>query len=149
MNNDVIDRLSEKSGERFSSGYKCAESVLMTLAESRSITSPLIPKIATGFCSGVSRTNGTCGAVSGAVMGISLVLGRNDSTIPTDENYAAIQQFIAAFREQFGSVNCGELTGCDLTTEGGRRDFEEQGKREQCLRFVEEATRLALAVLAA
>lgn len=144
----MIDRLSHKSGELFGSGYRCAESVLMALAESRHITSPLIPKIATGFCGGVSHTNGTCGAVSGAVMGINLVLGRNDATGSSDENYAAIQQFIAAFREQFGSVNCGELTGCDLSTEGGKSAFEEQGTIEQCLRFVTEATRLALTVLA-
>lgn len=143
----MIDRLSHKSVQLFCSGFKCAESVLMALAESSQITSPLIPKIATGFCGGVSRTNGTCGAVSGAVMGISLVKGRNDATISTDENYAAIQQFITAFREQFGSVNCSELTGCDLSTEEGRKAFEEEGKIEMCLRFAEEATRIALTVL--
>ena len=70
------DQAPKRSRELFNSGFYCAESVLMAIAESRGIRSDLIPRIATGFCSGMARTGGQCGAVSGAMMGISLATGR-------------------------------------------------------------------------
>ena len=143
----MIETASRKSRKLFSSGYRCAESVLMAVAESRNIQSDLIPRIATGFCGGVSHTNGTCGAVSGAIMAINLVKGRNDATESTEENYKAIQKFIEGFQKQFHSIQCGELTGCDLRTEEGGKAFIAGNKIEMCLDFTEEATRLALHIL--
>ena len=46
------------------------------------------------------------------------------------------------FRETFGTVLCYELTGCDLTTEEGRRKHEQA--RGECERFVEGAVRALL-----
>ncbi|GBD95663.1 MAG TPA: C_GCAxxG_C_C family protein [Nitrospirae bacterium] len=63
--------------ELFDSGYYCAENVLLAIAESQGIQSDLIPKIATGFCSGISRTCGMCGALSGAIMSLNLLYGRS------------------------------------------------------------------------
>ena len=40
----------------FDAGYYCAEAVLLAVAKHNGIESPLIPAIATGFCSGLSRT---------------------------------------------------------------------------------------------
>jgi hypothetical protein len=44
------------------------------VAESKNIQSDFIPKIATGLCAGISRTCGTCGAVTGAIMAINLIV---------------------------------------------------------------------------
>ncbi len=54
--------------------------MLLAVAESEGIQSDFIPKIATGFCGGVSRTCGMCGAVSGGIMAIGLFAGRNAPT---------------------------------------------------------------------
>ena len=51
--------------------------MLLSAAEHQGIESDLIPKIATGFCSGVAQTGGMCGAYSGAVMALSMVHGRD------------------------------------------------------------------------
>jgi C_GCAxxG_C_C family probable redox protein len=64
----MSEQASQRSIELFTSGYFCAESVLMAIAESQGIQSDLIPKIATGFCSGIARTGSICGAVCGAIM---------------------------------------------------------------------------------
>ncbi len=144
----VIETASQRSRQLFSSGYRCAESVLMAVAENRNIQSDLIPRIATGFCGGLSHTtNGTCGAVSGAIMAINLVKGRNDATESVEENYRAIQNFIEEFQKQFHTIRCSELTGCDLGTEEGVKAFTDQNKIEMCLNFTEEATRLALSII--
>lgn len=42
-----MDKISQRAGEVFESGYYCAESVLLAVAESRGIESELIPRIAT------------------------------------------------------------------------------------------------------
>ena len=54
--------------ESFASGLYCAESVVLSIARSQGIESDLLPKLATGFCSGMARTCGTCGALSGAIL---------------------------------------------------------------------------------
>jgi C_GCAxxG_C_C family probable redox protein len=64
----------------------------------------LIPRIATGFCSGISRTGGMCGAVSGAIMGINLVAGRNSPAESLEVSYALAQQLIGRFERQYGSI---------------------------------------------
>ncbi len=143
----MIETAAQNSRKLFNSGYRCAESVLMAVAESRNIQSDLIPRIATGFCGGVSNTNGTCGAVSGAIMAINLLKGRNEPTELREENYKAVQRFIEGFQNQFHSIQCGELTGCDLRTEEGKKAFVEGNKLEICMDFTEEATRLALEIL--
>jgi hypothetical protein len=57
----MSEQASQRSLELFTSGYFYAESVLLAIAESRGIQSDLIPRRATGFCSGIARTGGMCG----------------------------------------------------------------------------------------
>jgi hypothetical protein len=51
MSHDVARR----SRELFESGFLCAESVLLAVSEAEGVRSDLIPKIATGFCSGMDK----------------------------------------------------------------------------------------------
>jgi len=147
MNTEEIERISRRSGEIFSSGLFCAESVLLAIAEGKGIKSDVIPKIATGFCSGMSRSCGLCGAVSGAIMAINFLYGRSSPDQPVDENYALVRKMIRMFEETFGSTNCMQLTGCDLSTARGRTAFKLKNLREQCRRYTEEATRMALTLI--
>lgn len=143
----MSERASRRSRELFDSGYYCAESVLLAVAESKGIHTPLIPKMATGFCSGLSRTGRMCGAVSGAIMSISLLTGRSAPTDSLEECYAITRKLLELFEQRFGSTNCPHLIGCDLHTEEGRRIFEENHLADRCQRFVEEATGIVMALL--
>lgn len=143
----MFDRDARRSRELFESGFYCAESVLLAIAENKGIHSEWIPKIATGFCSGLARTCGTCGAVNGAIMGINLVAGRNTPEEPLDRDYAAVRQFLEGFENRFGSTNCQQLTGCDLGTPEGQASFRAKHVIERCNDYVEEATRLALSII--
>jgi C_GCAxxG_C_C family probable redox protein len=126
MNNNVSQRAEElfRNGE-----FYCAESVLLAVAESQGIESDLLPQIATGFCSGMARTGGFCGALSGAMMSLGLLNGRSQPGAPVEENYIAVQTLIAQFEDKFGSTNCQELTGCHLGTPEGQAKFRESGQR--------------------
>jgi C_GCAxxG_C_C family probable redox protein len=142
------EQASQRSLELFRSGFFCAESVLLAIAESRGIQSDLIPRIASGFCSGVSRTGGMCGAVSGAIMGINLLAGRNSPAESLEVSYALTQELISNFERQYGSVNCCQLIGCDLATEAGQRYFMENHLMESCLQYAEGATSMAVSLIA-
>lgn len=141
------EQAGQHSRELFSSGFYCAESVLMAIAESRNIRSDLIPCIATGFCSGMARTGGHCGAVSGAIMAISLFTGRRFPTESVDGNYVLVRELINRFEEQFGATNCRMLLGCDLDTAEGQQTFRDNLLIERCYDYAEGATRIAVSLL--
>ncbi|MBC8186140.1 C_GCAxxG_C_C family protein [candidate division KSB1 bacterium] len=119
------------------------------MTESKGIQSDLIPKIATGLCGGISRTNGTCGAVLGSVMVLNVIYGRNNvlDVEKKDTNYLKVQQFLQNFEREFGSTNCQVLTGCDLSTEQGLEKFETDNMDEQCKKYVEKATNVVMSLL--
>ena len=96
----MSEQAPQRSVELFKSGFFCAESVLLAIAESQGIQSDLIPRIATGFCSGISRTGGICGAVSGAIMGINLLAGRNSPAESIEVSYALTQKLISRLESQ-------------------------------------------------
>ena len=137
-----------RSEELFGSGLFCAESVLLAVAEDRGVDCELIPRIATGLCSGLARTGGLCGAVGGAILALGLVAGRDAADEPVDPVYGLVRDLLDGFSERFGGTSCIGLTGCDLATDEGRRRFEETGQRERCTEYVGEATRWVLEALA-
>lgn len=147
MEKEIFEKSAERSVALFVSGYYCAESVLLAIAEEKGIHSELIPKIATGFCSGTARMCGPCGAVSGAIMGINLLTGRSEPNSSVEQNYALVRKFIKDFEETFGSTNCRELMGCDLGTKEGQAHFNSRGLLKKCYIYTREATRMTLILL--
>ena len=144
----AIERVGARSEALFRQGLFCAESVLMAVAEEHGIYSELIPRVATGFCGGVARTGGMCGAVSGGIMAIGLVHGRDDEKKAVEAVYWVVRDFVARFEREFGSSNCYQLIGCRLDTPEGQAHFRENGLWESCRVFTLEAARLAMASLA-
>lgn len=128
----------------FAAGHYCAEAVLMAGAKYLGVASDLMPAIATGFCSGLARTSGLCGALSGGVMVLGLAYGRERAGESVEQSYAATRALLDAFRAEFGATGCSELLGCDLGTPEGQQAFREQRLGERCLRYTAAAARLAV-----
>jgi C_GCAxxG_C_C family probable redox protein len=134
--------------ELFGSGaLLCAESVVKVIAEAGGRESDEVVRAATGFCSGASRTCGQCGAVSGAVMGIGLYAGRAEPGEDHESCYAMVQEFLARFSEQYGSINCFELIGCDFTTVEGKERYKANDLKGECCRIAVHAAESALSIL--
>jgi C_GCAxxG_C_C family probable redox protein len=117
------------------------------VAESKNVQSELIPKIASGFCGGIARTSGICGAVSGAIMAISIFCGRGLPDEPIDKSYTPVKKLIEIFEKKFASTNCRQLTGCDLGTEEGRKRYFAANMLERCRGYTQEATRMAMSII--
>ena len=128
----------------FDSGYNCAESVLLAMSrEKPQNAETIIPRVATGFGGGISRNGDVCGALTGAVMGIGLAVGRDSSEESRDPCYDVVDRFYSAFVKEFGTCKCHELTGVDLKTEKGREAYQARIHSEYCTNIVSWATRVA------
>jgi C_GCAxxG_C_C family probable redox protein len=145
----MTDQTALRAEELFAEegGLYCAESVLLAIAENRGVQTDLIPRIASGFCSGMARSGGQCGAVSGGVMALSLVFGRDTGDQPVDQTYGLIQEFLQEFEKKFGSTNCQQLINCHLGTPEGQKYFMENNLRQHCQAYTREAARMAMVLI--
>ncbi len=135
-------RAADRARAFWGEGYYCAESVLLAVAGELAISSPLLPRVATGLCSGLSRTAGMCGALAGGVLGIGLGTGRDLPSDDLEECYALTARLIEQFAARFGATACPVLLECDIRTDEGRRRFVEEGLAARCRGFVEEAAEM-------
>ncbi|MDO6545410.1 C-GCAxxG-C-C family protein [Photobacterium sanguinicancri] len=131
----------------FENGLLCAESVVSAIAEYQGVDDHLASKMATGFCSGVARTCGPCGALSGAVMGISLALGRESKSDTVVATYEATQELVEKFESEFGAKDCHKLLGCDIGTEEGMAHFRSHNLRANCSNYTRKAAEIAVSIL--
>lgn len=123
-------------------GLYCAEGVLKTIAEQAGIESELIPAIATGLCSGLARTCGPCGALTGGVLALNLIYGRDNGGESVEQNYTRVQELVKRFEHACGSTQCRELLGCDLGTDEGQQMYRENRLEQRCTGFANTSIRL-------
>ncbi len=63
----------------------------------------------------MGRTGGTCGVVTGVLMGIGILLGRDGENDGREPSYREARRFQDEFRDRFGSLSCPVLIGLDLS----------------------------------
>ena len=99
--------LEEKIRE-YRTFLSCSESTLMGLCETADypISIEEMRKLASGFAGGIGGTfdEGTCGALTGAVMANGLL---NDD-IPTIK--ANAKEIFNSFKKEYGTVRCDKIT---------------------------------------
>ncbi|MGA8856117.1 MAG: C-GCAxxG-C-C family protein [Candidatus Bathyarchaeia archaeon] len=130
----------EQAKEYFTSGFNCAESVLLALSKrllSGDGAGAFIPMMATGFGGGMALNGDTCGALSGGIIAIDLVLGRNQPLQSRDTCYSAVDRLYQDFKKKFGTCKCCELTGVDLKTAEGLNALHDRIRGERCKPIVE------------
>ncbi|MHA2425288.1 MAG: C-GCAxxG-C-C family protein, partial [Candidatus Thorarchaeota archaeon] len=72
--------------------------------------------IAAGFGAGISFSGQQCGAISGAMMAIGVLLGERITDVETQrkETYRLTREFQKRFKERFGTIVCDELIEIDM-----------------------------------
>jgi C_GCAxxG_C_C family probable redox protein len=122
--------------------------VLLAVAEKHNIQSEVIPGIASGFCGGMSRTAGLCGALVGGVMALGILYGRKSSEDSPKKIYALSERLVRDFEERLGSRNCSEILGCDISTREGEAEFKARNlMKTVCLDATVKATDLVMQIL--
>ena len=120
----------------------------MAVAEKHNIQSDIIPGIATGFCGGMSRTAGLCGALVGGIMALGILYGRKSSEDSHKKVYTLSERLVRDFEEHLGSRNCSDILGCDISTREGEVVFEARKlAKTVCLEATVKAADLVMRVL--
>jgi C_GCAxxG_C_C family probable redox protein len=122
--------------EVFDSGLSCAEAVAIAGMKRLGRQNDLIPRIATGFGGGLSRTKSVCGALTGGVLVLSAAFGRDKLGDDRDVLVSKVQALVDGFRARFGSDNCFALTGLDFN-EPTAHGIYRQRVHAQCRGYVE------------
>ena len=149
MNTPLPSQVSEQARQLFNQGFCCSESALLAVAKGFGIDTPCIPAVASGFCGGMARTGGACGALTGAIMGVGVVLGRASLDASSQPAQSATRRLVSAFRAQFQEVNCHALLGFDPHGSQETIDaiFAKEGRRDRCADFTGVAAALAAGVI--
>lgn len=128
-----IEEIEEAAVSYFNNGFLCSEAVLMAVTEAYSIQSPLIPAIATAFGSGLSRTNSTCGALSGGILALSLLNNRTLQKEPYAELYTTIATLKNNFINRFSTTECSDILGFSLSdTDASEKFAAHKCKETRC-----------------
>jgi C_GCAxxG_C_C family probable redox protein len=121
--------------------------VLLALSEPLGIDSELIPKIGTAIGAGVSLNGLLCGSISSVMMLIGAKYGRTKPEESPQPVWQMADQYVAAFREKFGAVNCRQLTGLDLKTQEGLKQYFARVHDYECTERLRFAVEKALGIL--
>lgn len=95
----------QKSRELFTSGYNCAQSVAMALADKVNLTEEDLGALANPFGGGFCRLREVCGAVSGMLM----IIGLKHKEMDKVQMYAFARKAIEEFENECGSYICRDL----------------------------------------
>ena len=129
------DRI-EKAVALFKSGYNCSQSVVAAFADLYGIDEVTALRMSASFGGGIGRMRQTCGAACG--MGSVDAGGREAKAY----NYAVVQQLAAEFKQENGSLICGELLGLApkaATPPTPEARTAEYYKKRPCSKMVETA----------
>lgn len=145
----MLSNLGTTAEELFRQGFNCAEALSSAVAENCHIESRAIPHIATPFGAGMGGKGGACGCLTGGMMGIGLMYGRSD---PNDLQrkkmaYEKTKRFHDQFIKRFGSTNCLDICGTDISTEENLKKFHDEGKRDECAKVVRETAAILAEIL--
>jgi C_GCAxxG_C_C family probable redox protein len=127
--------------------YNCCESVLLALAEHFNIDSELIPKMGTAIGAGVSLNGLLCGSVSGVAMIIGAKHGRNNPEENPQLVWKMMDEYVSEFKKRFGHVNCSQLTGLNLKTPEGLKEYFTRVHDYECAERLKFAVEKAVEIL--
>lgn len=135
----------EQAVNLFVDGYSCAQSILAVYGPSLGVEKNAALRLAAPLGGGMSRTDGPCGAATGALLVLGLKFGHSH---PEDEEAAErirnlTQDYLSRYDERKGSTMCTDILGHDLSKPGVPEKVKEgQLAAETCPDAVRTAAQL-------
>lgn len=130
------------AAERFTAGFNCAQAVATAFTRETGLEENLLCTMSTAFGGGGGRRQFCCGAVSGALLIISLLKGRglDDDKERAEESYALAREFFARFEAAHGSSECRILLDkINLQTPEGQERFINENMKARCISYIRSA----------
>ena len=111
---DINPEQRQKAAEQFfMEGYNCCQAVLLAYEDVLEVDRSALLRVASGFGGGIARMREVCGTVSAMAMIAGFLSPAEDPSNLQQrrDNYALVQRFAQAFKEQKGSIVCREILG--------------------------------------
>lgn len=126
----------ERAKELHKQGCNCSQAVVAAFADLYGMDERTALRLSSPFGGGIGQMRETCGAACGLFMLAGLEGGTDD---PSDREskaatYKTVQRLAARFRDENGSLICGELLGL--------RPAAVALKKRPCTLMVESAARI-------
>src|SRR5574344_858226 len=142
--------------DNFMEGYGCCQAVVAAFADLYGLDDTMAKRISAGFGGGVGRLRMMCGTVSALVILAGLDCGQTEGSDREGKSacYKVVQDLLARFREQNGSVICAELLGLNGLTKADTTYVPSERtavyyKTRPCAAKVESAARIFAEYLSA
>lgn len=145
----LSEQAEETARNYFKQGLNCSECVLAAFWDVYGIDLPKeAMTLCTGFGGGMGHTQNSCGAIAGAVMALSTVVGRKNPLAKPDmaERIAELQQdiypkvasLVHDLEAEQGTLICREL--CEPFD-----DFDSKERKKNCMKLIGRSAALAVA----
>jgi len=137
----------------------CSQCVVAAVQDTLGIRDDTVFKAATGLAGGIGLSGiGACGAISGGVLVLSQLVGRERSNIEDPENvrsksYDLAKKLVDAFLEEIGAFTCRDVQmkrfgrPYYLRDPQERKKFEDAGAREKCPDVVGRTARMTVKII--
>ena len=94
--------------------------------------------MATVFCSGLAQTGSICGALSGGLLALSMVEGRESDQDGREALYQKANILIDGFEDKFEHRDCTDLIQIQLGTPEASEEYQSRGLKTQCEGYIRE-----------
>lgn len=110
MSEERIAEARQKAGNNFREGYNCAESIFLAFRELLDPEiDPRMLKIFTAFGGGIGESGCVCGALTGSIAALGMLVGRTSVEQDRHPIYELAGGFKERFEEFFGSTCCRNI----------------------------------------
>ena len=143
MQQDDIIKLAGRRAENLYKNHKlcCSESLLLVLNHgfSGGLSSATVKQLGSGFCGGMNA-GCTCGALSGAIMGLGLLVGPHTKNGLSKKKFRTLSKKMHdKFNESFSSTCCRVLIE--------PFDKDKKGRSQYCKGLTETTAEIAVSIL--
>ncbi|WMI81127.1 C-GCAxxG-C-C family protein [Anaerotignum sp. MB30-C6] len=135
----LVEQAEQNSSNYFRQGLNCTECIMCTFLD---IYNKEMPReslaLATGFGAGLGNTKNTCGAITGAVMALSSVVGRKDPLAKETVGervaelrnvYSLVGDMVREIEDHYGTLICKELSD-------PLGEFEGKARKKNCMQII-------------
>ena len=88
-----------------------------------------------------------CGSVSSVAIAIGMKYGRTSPEENPQPVWNMVDKYVAEFKERFGYLNCRQLTGLDLKTKYGLKEYYAKIHDYACAERIRFAVKKAVEIL--
>ena len=114
----------------------CSQPLLLAIFDVLGLENDMMLKAVSGFAGGISRMKSVCGALLTGILAIGLKYGREPKELDRFDkllnSYPPVQSLVKWFEAEYGSSNCYQITGIDLSDTERRDVWFASGGAEKC-----------------